>query len=616
MKLKNYFFVALLVSFVSPIFAQKMTPNAPSGPIYVGTVTPVYVPSIASRMNELTPAIDKMGEAQDKRSLRPKVIIGKDKQTEDDYYVRNRNEMEQSVRVMPPILVFDAYSSGSQPTDPDLAAGPNHLFVVFNTGFRIFDKSGNPLIPQTAPNPAIFPSGGCCDLTVSYDNAADRWVVSFLGSGAQIAVSDGPDPVTAGWNVYNIPQINDYQKLSVWSDGYYLTDNANGNRAWAMERDEMLLGNTAGIQGFPLPGIAEGPAGFTGPQVLNVSNNNLPAAGGATFMYQQDDAYAGVATDHLKVWTLDVDWVTPANSVMSAATQFPLAPFIGVFDGGNFSNLAQPSGGSSIDALQQLIGNQAQFRKFAGHNSAVFSFVVDVDASAAKLAGLRWIELRQTGDNQPWTLFQEGTYTAPDGRHAWNGSLIMDANGNIGMGYTSMSGPTTPTTIRVSSYFTGRFDGDPLGTMTVAEELIANGNANIPGIRYGDYPKIDIDPVDDATFWFITEYMNSGRKGVVASFQLQPNTIVDDIGVTVITEPVDGVLTANEDITVTIRNYGSNDITNPAVQYTIDGGAPVIETSTQWYRISAGTNVSFTLLPGRLVYSLRGPSTLLLRKPI
>ena len=31
----------------------------------------------------------------------------------------------------------------------------------------------------------------------------------------------------------------------------------------------------------------------------------------------------------------------------------------------------------------------------------------------------------------PWTLYQEGTYTAPDGRHAWMGSLIMDANGNI-----------------------------------------------------------------------------------------------------------------------------------------------------------------------------------------
>ncbi|HPF11809.1 MAG TPA: T9SS type A sorting domain-containing protein [Flavobacteriaceae bacterium] len=593
MKLKNYFLTVLFLTAALTMYGQKVVPNVPTKADYVGTVTPVHVSSMASRWNELLPATVNDEEMQDGRVNSSKVIIGKDKQTEDDYFVRNRNEMEQSFRVMPPSLVFDAYSSGSMPTDPDIAVGPNHLFVVFNTGFTIYDKSGNQLLGQTSPNPAIFPTGGCCDLTVSYDNAADRWVVSFLGSGAQIAVSDGPDPINDGWNVYNIGAIQDYQKLSVWSDGYYLTANNGGaNKAWAMERDEMLLGNSAGVQAFPLPGLVVGPGGFYSPQVLNVSDGNMPAAGGATFVFLQDDAFSGIATDHVKYWTLDVDWAVPGNSVMSAATEIPVTPFIGVFDGGSFVNLTQPGGGSSIDALQQTIMNQAQFRKFAGHNSAVFNFVVDTDATAGELAGVRWMEFRQSADNQPWTLYQEGTYTAPDGRHAWHASLIMDGNGNIGMGYTSMSGPTTPTTIRVSSYYTGRFDGDPLGTMTVTEELIANGNANIPGTRYGDYSKIDIDPNDDATFWFIDEYMNSGRKGVVGVFQLAPNTTVDDIGVTSIDEPTNGVLTNAEDITISIRNFGINDITDPEVQYAIDGGTPVVETYSG--TISAGTTESFT----------------------
>ena len=34
---------------------------------------------------------------------------------------------------------------------------------------------------------------------------------------------------------------------------------------------------------------------------------------------------------------------------------------------------------------------------------------------------------------------QEGTYTAPDGRHAFGASMAMDIQGNIGMGYSSMS---------------------------------------------------------------------------------------------------------------------------------------------------------------------------------
>jgi hypothetical protein len=170
--------------------------------------------------------------------------------------------------------------------------------------------------------------------------------------------------------------------------------------------------------------------------------------------------------------------------------------------------------------------------------------------------------------------------------------MIMDGAGNIGMGYSSMSGPTTTDIVRVSSYYTGRFDGDALGTMTVAEELIANGNANIPGLRYGDYSKMDIDPADDATFWFINEYMNSGRKGVVGAFQLQPNTTVDDIGVTSITDPSSGQLTNAEEITINVRNFGINDIIDPEVQYTIDGGTPVVETFTGV--LAAGATETYT----------------------
>ncbi|MEY2997519.1 MAG: hypothetical protein RIQ82_899, partial [Bacteroidota bacterium] len=407
----------------------------------------------------------------------------------------------------------------------------------------------------------------------------------------QVAVSDGSDPLTSGWNVYTYTGVSDYQKLSVWSDGYYITANTNPRRVWALERDEMLAGSTtASFQTFNLTGIQT--SGFYSPQALNVSDGTMPAAGGATIVYLQDDAWAGVSQDHIKFWTIDVDWANASNSSISAPTQINTTPFISVFDGGSFSNLTQPNGGVPIDALQATIMNQAQFRKFATHNSAIFNHVVDVDATGGELAGVRWYEFRQAGDNQPWTLFQEGTYTAPDGRHAWHASMIMDGNGNIGMGYSSMSGPTTTDVVRVSSYYTGRFDGDTPGVMTVAEELIANGNANIPGLRYGDYSKIDIDPADDATFWFINEYMNSGRKGVVGAFQLQPNTTVDDIGVTSITSPVSGQLSNAEEITINVRNFGINDIVDPQVQYTIDGGTPVVETFTGV--LAAGATETYT----------------------
>ncbi|MDG1063075.1 MAG: GEVED domain-containing protein [Flavobacteriaceae bacterium] len=581
MKFKNYFLVACLMFMGAALNAQQVTENVAQGVDQVGVALSMeYIPSMASRPY-LIPAEDTFEEAQDRRSIRNKVVIGKDKQSTNDYFYMNRHETEQSLRVMPPSVVFDAYSSNSQPTDPSMAVGLDHVFVVYNTGYRIFDKAGNALTGQLNVT-NIFSSGGCCDLTASYDSAADRWVISYLfGNGnVQVAVSDGPDPLASGWYVYTYGGVNDYQKLSVWSDGYYMTANVGGaNKVWALERDEMLAGNaSAGFQTFNLPGLVT--SGFYSPQALNISNNNYPAAGGATIIYLQDDAWGGVSQDHIKIWTIDVDWTTPGNSAISAATQINTTPFISVFDGGGFSNLTQPNNGIAIDALQATIMNQAQFRKFGTHNSAIFNHVVDVDATGGELAGVRWYEFRQTADNQPWTLYQEGTYTAPDGRHAWHASMVMDGSGNIGMGYSSMSGPTTPDVIRVSSYYTGRFDGDALGTMTVAEEVIANGNANIPGLRYGDYSKMDIDPADDATFWFLNEYMNSGRKGVVGAFILEPSTAVDDIGVTSITSPSTGQLTSAEEIIISVRNFGINAIVDPEVQYTINGGTAVVETFT------------------------------------
>lgn len=519
--MKQLFTLLMLFSCFS-LLAQNANQNNPT---YIGTVSYMeYVSPLASRSNDLIPSDNSIKEAKDKRSLSQYIVQGKDPQTQDDYFVRNRNEKEQSVALRAADLVFDAYASGSQPTDPSLAVGPNHVFVVYNTGFTIYDKSGNQLVGQTAPSPAIFPSGGCCDLTASYDNAADRWVLSFLGNGAQIAVSDGPNPVTSGWYVYTISSISDYQKLSVWSDGYYITDNTtSSNKVWALERDAMLAGNpSAQILGFNLPGIQT--FGFYSPQAFNVTNGNMPAAGGATIVYMQDDAWSGVSNDHIKLWTIDVNWNNPVSSTVSSPQEIPTTPFIGVFDNGSFSNLRQPGQGRpiNVDALQATIMNQAQFRKFANHNSAVFNFVVDTDATSGELAGVRWYEFRQTGDNQPWSLYQEGTYTAANGKHAWNASLAMDGQGNIGMGYTGMSGPNTPNTVFISSYYTGRSASDPLGTMTGMETLISSGDGKIPGTRYGDYSKIDVDPSDDETFWFINEYMNNGRSGVVGSFKIVP----------------------------------------------------------------------------------------------
>lgn len=573
------FFVPLILFCISPFHAQQ-NQNTPQGPIYIGLPDRIeYVQSIASRSNLIIADLSEKKEMLDGRASKYDVIAGKGS-TGSDILAQNPHPLKNTIDTKAPSLVFETGESGSQPTDPAGAVGPNHYFAVINTAFRIFDKDGNPLTDQLAPNPTIFPSGGCCDLTASYDNDADRWVITLLGGGVQVAVSDGSDPVNDGWTVYTYGAVSDYQKLSVWRDGYYMTENTgSSNKLHVFERDAMIddasAGTTPQIVSFELPGIVT--SGFHSPQALNISSDNFPTAGGATIVYMQDDAWSGVANDHIKLWEANMDWITPGNSLVSAPVEIATTDYVGVFDGGSFSNLPQPNGGATIDALQATIMNQAQFRKFASYNSALFNFVVDVDPSADKQAAIRWYELRQTADGQPWTLYQEGTYTAPDNRHAWNASLIMDIQGNIGMGYTSMSSPNSlDDQVFVGSYYTGRFANDPLGTMTIAEEVIIEGDANIPSFRYGDYSKIDVDPDGDKKFWFVNEVMDNGRKNVAGVFQIAPNTN-NDVGVINVDTPVTGGLTNSETVSVTVFNFGENPASGFNVTYQVDGGSVVSE---------------------------------------
>jgi len=160
------------------------------------------------------------------------------------------------------------------------------------------------------------------------------------------------------------------------------------------------------------------------------------------------------------------------------------------------------------------------------------------------------------------------------------------------MGYSAMGGEEDK---MVGSYYTGRFAADAPGTMSIEEEIIIEGNNNIPGTRYGDYSKIDVDPLNDKTFYFINELMNSGRKDMVGRFQIASN-FANDIGAVAVDPPIDGALTANEQVTVSIFNYGLDTATGFDVNYQINGGAVVTEAFVGSIPSGTSADFSFTTL--------------------
>jgi hypothetical protein len=114
--------------------------------------------------------------------------------------------------------------------------------------------------------------------------------------------------------------------------------------------------------------------------------------------------------------------------------------------------------------------------------------------------------MRKTGAGA-WTVAQEGLVGGEANVHRSVASIAMDGSGNIAMGYTR-TGTTAP--FFPSIYYKGRLSTDAPGTMPQGEYPIQDGTfAKTGNERWGDYTGMGIDPVDDCTFWFTTEYMTS-----------------------------------------------------------------------------------------------------------
>ena len=487
---------------------------------------------------------------------------------------------------------------GGFPPDPTGAAGPNHYVHSVNSFVKIFDKTGNLEVGPVSLGSFLSIPSNFGDPIVLYDQLADRWLVSEFGNlnagnTLAIGVSETNDPGGA-YNVYqyNFSGLPDYPKYGVWHDGYYATINLAGQttRGFVVERDVMLAGGTdPQIFLFALPDVVVNPNQVKSPEPVNLLGTSIDTDAPGYIVYLQDDGWTSQITfDHLKVWEIDVDWDNASNSTVSSPLVIPTDPFDSgeLFGNGNGA-LRQPGTSQRLAAHGGIVSFAANYRTFAAHNSWVITFNTFIDND--ETGGIRWIELRNDAVSD-WSIFQEGTFSIADGQSRVMSSSAMDAQGNIALAYTVGS-----TTLAPSLRYTGRFDGDPLGLMTVTETTIING----PGVRtnsnrYGDYSHMTMDP-NQFTFWFTSDYFSSNNqwRTQVAAFSLSGG-FADDLGAIAIEQPSDGVLTNAETVEVTIRNFGTDPQSNFPIDLILDGNLIATETFTGTIPGSSIASYTFT----------------------
>jgi hypothetical protein len=268
-------------------------------------------------------------------------------------------------------------------------------------------------------------------------------------------------------------------------------------RIFVFERDKMLKGEPARQRQKDLKKYSgKSQYGFL---PSDLDSLTPPPTGEAAFVIGPDP----VNTQNLDSTRVAVTWGTTPTITLTEtriSATWSLPPCVG--DPSNvqdFNCVPQPSPATAADYLDNLyyhVMYRLPFRNFGGNpvqESLVANITNKGSPSNPAHGAIRWFEFRNAGSSATApTVFQASTFD-PDSAYRWMGSIAMDKDHNIALGY-SKSSPS----IKPGIYVTGRLGNDPLNTMGAETTVTAGSGVQIganPFNRWGDYSAMTVDPV-------------------------------------------------------------------------------------------------------------------------
>ncbi|MEY2489810.1 MAG: hypothetical protein QOC70_1752, partial [Verrucomicrobiota bacterium] len=443
-----------------------------------------------------------------------------------------------------PGLGMPGFVIAGAPPDTTLAVGPNHIVAWVNTQYAVFDKLGTKLLPGNGfvnGNTLFTGLGNVCETTnrgdpiLQYDRLADRWFLSQFafnvdGSGNPIspylqciAVSTTNSPLGA-YNRYTITfsstspsGFNDYGKLGVWPDAYYTSYNmfggspAGANTGVALcasDRTKMLAGDPSATTLCAPVNFYGGGGGFL-PADLDGTTLPTDLTQGGIFMRQSTAPALRILKLKPNFTTSTVTLTDGFGGALGSFIEIPLPSTTRACNGAAGACVAQPGTTTKLDTLADRLMYRLVYRNRAGVDSLLVTQSVDPDGAGARSSAMRWYEIRSPFSAAP-SLFQNATFDPGAAGDRWMGSVAMDGAGNILMGYSVVNAGTG---VKPSIAVSGRLLTDPVNTMQ-AESTVITGTgsqttfgAGTPLTRWGDYTTMQIDPLNDMTFWFIGQYL-------------------------------------------------------------------------------------------------------------
>jgi hypothetical protein len=420
---------------------------------------------------------------------------------------------------------------GSNPPDTNGRVGAKQYVQWNNTSFAVFNKTTGALLFGPAAGNTLFqPLGGACathndgDPVVAYDILSGRWILAQFVVGASpdfshecVAVSQTED-ATGAYYLYDFvtdpTNFVDYPKIGVWPDGYYMSGhvfNASGTaflagRIFVFERDKMLAGLPARQLQADLKQYSNKPQfGFL---PSDLDSLTPPPAGEAAFVIGPHPT----SVNRLASARVAVTWGgAPRIRLTETLIQETWGKAPCVNDTNGRDCVPEPAPATPADYVDNLsfhVMYRLPYRNFGGNpvqESLVGNVTVMGSNSRPDHGAIRWYEFRNAGNSTATpTVFQASTYD-PDKTYRWMGSIAMDKDHNIALGYSKSSLSVIP-----SIFITGRLNTDPLNTLGAESQVQAGtGVQQAGGNRWGDYSAMTVDPVDQCTFYYTNEYLKT-----------------------------------------------------------------------------------------------------------
>ena len=319
------------------------------------------------------------------------------------------------------------------------------------------------------------------DIVVQFDKMAHRWILFQPVFSAPFhvcfAISTSPD-ATGTYYRYAVPAERGLPGLSEAgnSAGSDITSRRTsstptgtaylGAQPCAYNRAKMMVGDPTAEQVCTLDN-SNGTLFDDSmlPADLDTPNLPLPAGTPEVYVGSIDNI---LSETNIYEYTYLPDFVhgTAVLTGVDGSNPIPtgLPAFVGLCNFGSSGCIPQlgvtTSRAGWIHLGDRLMFRLALHRGINAANVPVTSYLVNHAIVNGSTGAERWYEFRAPASNPTaLSIYQGGTY-APDAIYRFMGSIAMDKNGDIALGYSRSSSTQHP-----DIYFTGRLPSDPLGTM-------------------------------------------------------------------------------------------------------------------------------------------------------